>query len=517
MKNLLTMKRIYKVYPNGIVANEYVDFNISEGEIHALVGENGAGKTTLMKILFGIEQYTTGEIVLDEEPVQFKNPQEAIHAGIGMVHQHFMQVPSLTVAENIILGSEPTKNGFLVDRTKAIENTKEIAEKYKFKIDPTMKLEDCSVGTRQKIEILKALYHGAKILILDEPTAVLTPQETEELFRELSLLREKGHTIIFISHKLNEVKAISDRVTIMRNAKQVGTFKTTDVSKEDISNLMVGREVIWNLTKEKASPKEPIIQLTNVSVIDENKRYLLDHISFSMRRGEILGVVGVEGNGQRELVDVLTGLQSPSGGDIQFEQESIAGQSVRQIRDKGISHIPEDRMTLGIASEASITDNLLSIYVDKPEFNQGILLKNDFIQEWSNQRIKEFTVKTKSSEAAIRSLSGGNIQKVVVAREFSNQPQVVIADQPTRGIDVGAAQFIHNKLVELRDQGSSILLVSADLTEVMDVSDSLIVMYEGKIVAYIDDISQVVESDLGRFMLGIERQSEEQIRRCVYA
>ncbi len=517
MPDIITMKQMYKVYPNGIVANDYVDFSVKEGEIHALVGENGAGKTTLMKILFGIEQATTGELYHNGQLVSFQNPQEAIKAGIGMVHQHFMQVGSMTVAENVVLGSEPKKYRFLLDRKKAIDDTAEIAEKYKFKIDPAMRLDECSVGTRQKIEILKALFHGAKVIILDEPTAVLTPQETEELFRELKGLKERGHTIIFISHKLNEVKEISDRVTVMRSAKQTGTYDTESISKEEISNLMVGREGLWELTKGKATPNESIITVNNLSVMDEQRRYLLDHISFSMRKGEILGVVGVEGNGQRELVDVLTGLNKASGGSIMFKGEDISKQSIHHIREMGLSHIPEDRMTMGVATEASITDNLLSIYFDKESFNNGVLLDQSSIDAWAKDRVKEYAIKTKSPNAQVRSLSGGNIQKVVVAREFSNNPDVVIADQPTRGIDVGAAQFIHNKLIELRDQGASILLVSADLSEVLDVSDSLFVMYEGKIVAYFDDVTNVSAMELGRFMLGIEAQDEEQIKRGIYA
>lgn len=517
MPDIITMKQMYKVYPNGIVANDHVDFSIKEGEIHALVGENGAGKTTLMKILFGIEQATSGDITLNGQPVAFQNPQEAIAHGIGMVHQHFMQVDSMTVAENVILGSEPKKNGFMLDRSKAIDETKAIADKYKFKINPTMRLDECSVGTRQKIEILKALFHGAKVLILDEPTAVLTPQETEELFRELKGLKDRGHTIVFISHKLNEVKEISDRVTIMRSAKQVGTYLTSDVSKEDISNLMVGREVMWDLEKPAANPKQPVIQVQDVSVIDENKRYVLDHITFSLRAGEILGVAGVEGNGQRELVDVITGLQTPSGGTITFKGETINKFNVRQIRDMGLSHIPEDRMTMGVASEASIADNLMSIYYDKPEFNKGYLLDQKVVKSWAADRVKEFTVKTRSIESPVRSLSGGNIQKVVVAREFSNQPDVIVADQPTRGIDVGAAQFIHKKLIELRDTNVAVLFVSADLSELLDVSDSLLVMYNGQIVAYFDDVKSLSPTELGRYMLGIDKQENDLIRRSVYA
>lgn len=515
MEEIIRMENILKVYPNGIVANRNVNFSIVKGEIHALVGENGAGKSTLMKILFGIEQVTEGKIFLNNQEVVFNNPQEAIKHGIGMVHQHFMLVPSLTIAENIVLGDEP-KTGIMMDINKAIKDTKEIAERYHFDIDPKMKVEDCSVGTKQKIEILKALFHGAQVLILDEPTAVLTPQETEELFKELQLLKEKGHTIVFISHKLNEVKEISNRITIMRAAKDVGTYHTEKVSKEDISNLMVGKEVLWDLNKSQAQPKETTVKVRHVSLINEHQRELLSDVSFSIRKGEILGVVGVEGNGQRELVDVLTGLNEISLGKIEIENVDIKGFSIRKIRDLGLSHIPEDRMKLGIAELASIEDNLLSIYYDKKDFLKGPFLKAKQINEWSKAKVKEFLVKTGSEKTPVKMLSGGNIQKVVVAREFSNNPKVIIADQPTRGIDVGAAQFIHKKLIQLRDEGAAVLLVSADLTEVMDLSDSLIVFYNGKITAYFEDASKLSEHELGLYMLGIKHQSDEEVRRCMY-
>lgn len=515
MPNLLEMNQIYKVYPNGIVANNYVDFSLEKGEIHALVGENGAGKTTLMKILFGIEKRTSGTVKLNDQEVEFSNPQDAIKAGIGMVHQHFMQVPSLTVAENIILGREPNRAGFILDREKAISDAKEISEKFNFKIDPSMKLEDCSVGTRQKIEILKALFNNAQILVLDEPTAVLTPQETKELFSELKFLKESGFTIIFISHKLNEVKEISDRVTILRNAHHAGTFETSKISKEEISNLMVGQDMEWKLSERKKNNGKTLLRVENLSVLDDNKKYRVDHIDFSLKSGEILGVVGVEGNGQRELVDALTGLQPFSGGSITINGLEAKNFSIRKIREMGLAHIPEDRMTLGIAEEASIKDNLFSTHSNNEEFHSKYLIDKNKVNEWSKELVSSYSIKTKSPEDPIGSLSGGNIQKVVVAREFSADPQIIVADQPTRGIDVGAAQFIHNKLFELRDSGSAILLISADLTEITSVSDSLIVMYNGKIVAYIEDISLTNETELGRYMLGIEQQENSQIRRVI--
>lgn len=515
MPNLLEMKQIYKVYPNGIIANNYVDFSLEKGEIHALVGENGAGKTTLMKILFGIEKRTSGTIMLNNKEVDFSNPQDAIKNGIGMVHQHFMQVPSLTVAENIILGSEPTKGGFILNREKALKDAKEISEKFNFKINPSDKLGNCSVGTRQKIEILKALFHDAQILVLDEPTAVLTPQETNELFSQLKFLKESGFTIIFISHKLNEVKQISDRVTILRNAQQVGTYETSDISKKDISNLMVGQNTEWKLTKREKNNGKTLLKVKNLSVLDDNKKFKVNHIDFSLKSGEILGVVGVEGNGQRELIDALTGLEPFSGGKIIVNGTEVENLSIRKIRDLGLAHIPEDRMTFGIASEATIRENLFSTHSNEEKFNTKYMIDKSKVDEWSSDLVKNYSIKAKSPDDTIDSLSGGNIQKVVVAREFSANPKIIVADQPTRGIDVGAAQFIHNKFIELRDEGAAILLVSADLNEIIAVSDSLIVMYNGEIVAYIEDINQTNENELGRYMLGVEQQDKSQIRRVI--
>lgn len=515
MQEIVKLNQIVKVYPNGVVANKHVDFSLNKGEIHALVGENGTGKSTLMKILFGIEQPTEGEIYLRGEKVKLNSPTDAIAKGIGMVHQHFMLVPSLTVAENIVLGSEPTK-GIFMNFEKAVSLSDKLIKQYHFTIDPKAKIEDLSVGTKQKVEILKALFHGAEILILDEPTAVLTPQETEELFKELDLLKQKGHTIVFISHKLNEVKEICDRVTVMRKGKTVGVFSVGDVSKEEISNLMVGKEMSWEIERKKAEPQESILQVSNLKVYDGAEKLRLKSVSFSVRKGEILGVVGVEGNGQREMVEAVTGLHKYESGRVSISQKEIQRLSIKDIRDLGVSHIPEDRMTLGVAELASIEENLISTYLTDRSFMRGLFLNLKKINAWAKKKVSEFLIKTDSEKTGVKMLSGGNIQKVVVAREFSNEPKLIIADQPTRGIDVGAAKFIHRKLIELRDEGTAVLLVSADLNEVMDISDSLIVMYGGEIVAYFEDASAVDEMELGTYMLGIKRQSEEEIRRCIY-
>lgn len=513
---LLKMEKITKVYPSGIVANDGVDFSIREGEIHAICGENGAGKSTLMKILFGLHTPEEGKITLRGEEIHITSPTVAIEYGIGMVHQHFMLVPSLTVAENMVLGVEP-KKGLFIDMDKAIKTTEELSNKYNLHVDPRAKVEDIPVGIKQKVEILKALLRGAKILILDEPTAVLTPQETKELFNQLKLLKEKGHTIIFISHKLNEVKELCDRITVMRNGKSMGVHNTSDVTEEDISRLMVGRDVVLRVEKEKASPKESILNIKDLVYVNELGKKALKGISFSVRKGEILGVAGVEGNGQRELVESITGLESPTSGSIKIVDKEVIGKTIKQIRRLGTSHIPEDRMTYGVAGDVSIEQNIISDKYDTSEYNGKVLLKTKTIKERAVELIKEYRVKCNSANQKVRMLSGGNIQKVVVAREFSGGPKLLIANQPTRGIDVGATEFIRKRLVELRDEGSAVLLISADLNEVMELSDSLIVMYGGEIVAYFEDTSTLTEEELGLYMLGVKKQTPEEIGGVINA
>ena len=512
---LLKMEEIYKVYPNGVVANKYVDFSLKEGEIHALTGENGAGKSSLMKILFGMETPTEGKIIYKGETLELSSPKDAIEHEIGMVHQHFMLVPSLTIAENIVLGMEPKKKGF-IDKEKAIEITQDLANKYNFKINPRQRVEDISVGTKQKVEILKALHRGAKLLILDEPTAVLTPQETEELFKELLLLKEQGHTIVFISHKLNEIKQLCDRITIMRKGMNVGVYDVDSISTEEISNLMVGKEMIWDLDKEEAKPKKTILKVKNAVKINDHEKIVVNDVSFSLRQGEILGIVGVEGNGQTELVEGVVGYSPFDDGEVLIDNVDMCQASIKELRNAGIAYIPEDRMSVGIAKNLNIRENLIATYIDHEEFSNRGFLKTKSIESWSHEKVNEFNVITQSLNTPIDSLSGGNIQKVVVAREFSKDAKIIVADQPTRGIDIGAAKFIHKKLVELRDEGAGVLLVSADLTEVMDLSDSLIVMYNGKIVAYFSDSREVNEKELGLYMLGIKNHTEEEIMRCVY-
>ena len=513
---VVEMKGITKVYPNGTAANQGVDFCVRKGEIHALMGENGAGKSTLMKMLFGLEQPTSGEIYVNGEKVNLTSPTVAISKGIGMVHQHFMLVPSLTVAENMVLGMVPKKSGLFIDAKKAVEITEEYAKKFNLHVDPNAKVMDIPVGMKQKVEILKALVRGAKILILDEPTAVLTAQETEELFKELINLKKQGYTIIFISHKLNEIMQITDRMTILRRGRSMGVHNTADVTPEKISRLMVGRDVILAVQKEKACPTEEVLRVRDLEYVNEWGKKMLDKVSFSVRAGEILGIAGVEGNGQKELVDMLFHFNTPNAGTATVNGENILGLSQRKIRSKGVSLVPEDRMLYGIAADATIEENIISDRCDAKRLNKGALFNMDAIHKEVDQLIADYTVLCKSGKQKIGSLSGGNIQKVVVAREFSNNPCLIIADQPTRGIDVGATEFVRKKLVELSRSGIAVLLVSADLNEVMELSDSLIVMYGGKVAAYFEDTADLTDSLMGEYMLGLKQQSPEEIRRVCH-
>ncbi len=509
---VVQMKGITKVYPNGVAANQGVDFSVRKGEIHALMGENGAGKSTLMKMLFGLEQPTEGEIFVNGEKVNLSSPTVAISKGIGMVHQHFMLVPSLTVAENIVLGMEP-KKGMFINYKEAVNITEEFSKKYNLYVDPQAKVRDIPVGMKQKVEILKALVRGAKILILDEPTAVLTTQETEELFKELVHLKEQGHTLIFISHKLNEIKQITDRLTIVRAGKSMGVHETATTSKEEISRLMVGRDVILTVEKDKAEPTDVVLRVSDLEYVNEWNKKMLDKISFGVRKGEILGVAGVEGNGQKELVEMLFNLNQPNAGSVSVNGVNVIGAPQKDIRGLGVSLIPEDRMTFGIASAGTIEENLLSDRSYDSKYNKGPLFDMKAIHEDSDKLIEEYKILCRSRKQQVGMLSGGNIQKVVVAREFSAEPCLIIADQPTRGIDVGATEFIRKKLVELSRAGAAVLLVSADLNEVMELSDSLIIMHNGKIAAYFDDTSVLTDVMMGEYMLGIKHQSEEEVGR----
>ena len=513
---ILKLENITKIYPNGTVANKNINIELKKGEIHSIVGENGAGKSTLMKIIFAIEKQTSGKIYYKGKEINYQNSMDAIKNGIGMVHQHFMLIPSFTVAENIVLGDEP-KKGFFINRKEAVKKTAEIAKKYNFDIDVTQKVKKLTVSAKQKVEILKTLYRNAEVIILDEPTAVLTPQETAQLFEQLKHFKEIGHTIVFISHKLNEVKEISDRITVIRSGETKGTYDAKDVTIEKLTELIIGRKLensYASLRKEVVDPKM-ILDVRNLSYT-ENSVKKVDDLSFSIKGGEILGIAGVQGNGQEELIKTICGLKNHQTGTVTLSGKQIQKLTIKDKRKSGLSYIPEDRMVDGCASEASIQDNMISTTYESNDLSSKIFLKDKNIKDRAVSLVERFSVKTRSEKEKVSSLSGGNIQKVVVAREWSTNPELMIAEQPTRGIDIGSANYIHHELIEMRNKGAGILLVSADLNEVMLLSDRLIVMYDGKIVAHFSSLDNVTENDLGLYMLGVKKQSEEEIRGACY-
>ncbi len=513
---ILEMNNIAKIYGNGVVANSDVSFNLKKGEIHALVGENGAGKSTLMKILFGMEAPSRGEILLKGKPIKFSDSKDAIANGIGMVHQHFMLVESFSVAQNIVLGMEPKKRLF-VNEEKAIHFAEEISKKYNLIVNPKEITRNLPVGIKQKVEILKALARGVKILILDEPTAVLAPQETDRLFEELIHLKEQEYTIIFISHKIPEIKQISDRITVMRSGKTIGTYQGADISEQEISNLIMGCEMDTSIKKSEKKYGKNIIHVDHISYTDRNKVQILSDINFGVKKGMIFGIAGVQGNGQVELINMMMKKMPIQSGDITFHGKTIKLDTVERIRKRDVGYIPEDRLDQGVAIKESIRDNMISNQINSKEICNHGILNFKKINNFVNRSIKRYEIRCVGGNQPIGMLSGGNMQKVVVARECGHNPMILIAEQPTRGVDIGASNIIHKKIVELRDQGCAVLLVSADLSEILKLADVIAVMYEGKIVAYYDNIDELNEEKLGRHMLGIEKHSEEQIRKAVNA
>lgn len=507
-KEILKMNGITKIYGNGVIANKDVSLTVNRGEIHALMGENGAGKSTLMKILFGFEDKDSGEILFDGQKLDGKKPAEIIACGIGMVHQHFMLVESLRVYENVILGMEP-KKGLSTDKEAAIKMVEELSEKYNLRVDPMAKVSDISVGLKQKVELIKVLARNAKLLILDEPTAVLTPQETEELFEQLLLLKQNGHTIIFISHKIKEVKQICDRITVLRRGRLVGTMDATNATEEEISKFMVGRDVILKMNKKPAIFGETLLKVENLNFVNKDQKKILHNVNFEVKRGQILGIAGVEGNGQNELAECIFGFHKGVEGKILFEGKNLLEESIRQIREDGVSYIPEDRLSTGVATKIPIWGNLVSDRIDSRQLKVKRLLSQKKIQEMSRQLIQEYAILCRNENQEAGMLSGGNMQKVVVAREFSANPDLLIANQPTRGIDVGANEFIWKRIIELRDQGKAIMLISADLNEVLELSDSIMVMCDGEVAGYFADSKEVSEYELGLYMLGLKKQGQE--------
>lgn len=508
----MQLENVTKIFSNGVVANKDISVDFQRGEIHSIVGENGAGKSTLMKILFGIEQPSAGRVLLKGKEVHFNNSLEAIEAGIGMVHQHFMLIPSFTVADSIILGMEPRKSKLFIDKKTAVQKTREIAEKYNFDVDVTKKISELSVGAKQKVEILKTLYRNAEIIILDEPTSVLTPQETETLFEELEKFRQMGHTIIFISHKLNEVKQISDRITIMRNGESKGTFNNADITMDELTERIIGRELIssYDDKKQQVEDSSKVLSVEGMSLSHSGQSILSD-ISFAVKRGEIFGIAGVQGNGQDELIRAITGLIEPTSGKVTLDGRDISALSIKQKREAGLAYVPEDRMADGTAGDASLGDNIISTYFDREELNGKLFMNGAKIDAEASRLINEFSIKAESPAQKIKSLSGGNIQKVVVAREYNTRPKCMITEQPTHGIDIGSAEFIHLQLIDMRNHGAGVLLVSADLDEVMGLADRIIVMYGGRIAAYFPSLKGLTRSELGYYMLGVKTQQPKEI------
>jgi len=498
--NAVEMRQIVKQFP-GVRANDQVDFSVRAGEIHALVGENGAGKSTLMNILYGLLRPDSGEILINGKAVHMAGPRDAIALGIGMVHQHFMLIPVFSVGENIMLGREPVSGAVFYDRGQARTSISELTKRYGLALNPDARMGDLPVGLQQRAEIVKVLYRGANILILDEPTGVLTPQESHELFGVLRDLVKGGKTIIFISHKLKEVLEISDRITVMRRGKVVGHLTTKDTNEEEIATLMVGREVLLRVDKKPATPGLVAMKVENLTANSDQGVPALKGVSFELRAGEILGIAGVEGNGQSELMEVLAGTRKASGGHVELGGRDITTMDARTERDAGVAFIPEDRRGAGLVLAFSIAENSILGRERTSTFSwRSIVLKLVAIRDWARRLVRDYDVRTPSIDVAARNLSGGNQQKVIVAREMEGRPKVLLAAQPTRGVDIGAIEFIHRQIVKERDGGAAVLLVSAELDEVRSLSDRIAVMYEGKIVSI--ESPDTPEERLGLLMTG---------------
>jgi simple sugar transport system ATP-binding protein len=502
----IEMRGIVKRFP-GVVANDGINLVVRKGEIHALLGENGAGKSTLMNILFGLYHPDEGEILIDGRPVRFRGPRDAVNAGLGMVHQHFMLIPRFTVTENVILGHEGA-GGLVLDRQAAAQRVGEIAASYGLKVDPAAKVGDLPVGMQQRVEILRALYHGSRILILDEPTALLTPQEVEELYGILGKLREDGGTIIFLTHKLREVAAISDRVTVIRRGKTIGTRVTSETTAGDLAEMMVGREVLLRVDRPPARPGQEVLSCQDIVVTRPDGTTALDHLSLTVRRGEIVGIAGVEGNGQSELVEVLSGLRHPDSGSVHLNHRDVTQRDPNGFRAAGLSYIPEDRHGRGLVLDFPLWENVLLGNTERERFVYAGRIDVGETKSITGRLMGAFDVRAPSPETIARTLSGGNQQKLIIARELQREPEAVLAIQPTRGLDVGAIEFVHRQLVETRDREKGILLISFELDEVLDLSDRILVIFQGKIIAEYES-GKVTRTELGLAMGG--RGQEEHL------
>lgn len=505
---VVELKQITKRFP-GIVANDSISLTLRKGEIHALLGENGAGKSTLMNILFGLYQPDEGSIEMDGTPVTIDNPNTAIKYGIGMVHQHFKLVQPFTVTENIILGMEP-KKGTNIDYKSASAKVAKLSEQYGLQVNPNSRIQDISVGMQQRVEILKTLYRGADILIFDEPTAVLTPQEIVELMAIMRRLVAEGKSIILITHKLKEIMEISDRVTIIRRGKVIDTVETHQTNPNDLAEKMVGRRVSFKIDKDEPQIGEPVLTMNHVKLTSKDNVPLLNGIDLTVRAGEIVGIAGVDGNGQTELIEALTGLRKVNSGTITLSGTNITNLSARKIIENGISHIPEDRHKHGLVLDFSIRENMiLETYYKRP-FSKGVLLEQDVITEHAEKLVKAFDVRTPDIETKARSLSGGNQQKAIIAREIDKNPDLLIAAQPTRGLDVGAIEFVHQQLIKQRDEGKAVLLISFELDEIINVADRIAVIYGGKIIGEVYP-KNTNDQELGLMMAGFMEKGGQQV------
>jgi len=488
-----------------VLANDHIDFDLRRGEVHALLGENGAGKSTLMSILYGLYTADSGQILMNGKPVVISSPKHAIELGIGMVHQHFMLIPVMTVTENIVLANEPRKAGVLLDEKAGERRVAEVARTFKFAVDPHARVMDITVGQQQRVEIMKALYRNADIVILDEPTAVLTPQEARELFQIIRTLTQEGISIIFISHKLNEVLEIADRITVLRRGKVIETIPREGATEKGLARSMVGREVLLRVEKSRPTTGETLLEVDDLSVTDDRALEAVRNVSFDVRAGEIVGIAGVDGNGQTELIDALTGLRKPTSGSVRIGGRDLTSATAHEHLEAGLGHIPEDRQRRGLVLDFSLAENLLLHDYDKAPFSKFGWLSPGRVLERARSLLGEFDVRGGGPRTLASALSGGNQQKVVVAREVSRDPRVLIAAQPTRGLDVGAIEFVHKRLVAERDEGRAILLVSLELEEIVSLSDRILVIYEGRIVGeYGPDVS---EEELGIAMTGAGREA----------
>jgi len=513
MPPILELRGITKVFP-GVVANDHIDLALNQGEILALLGENGAGKTTLMNILYGLYAPNEGQIIIRGQETTIHSPSDAISRGIGMVHQHFMLVPPLTVTENVMLGNEPVSNGLFLDRRKCAEQIRELSTTYGLAVDPEAVVSSLPVGVQQRVEIIKVLYRQADILILDEPTAVLTPQEVQDLFQVIRALVGRGKSLIFITHKLKEVMALADRIMVLRQGRVVGTTTPAETNENILASMMVGREVELAVTKAPAKPKDVVLDVQHLHVLDNRHNLAVNDVSFQVRGGEVLGIAGVQGNGQTEMVEALTGLRKVLRGKVYIVGRDTTKASPRAITECAVAHVPEDRQRDGLVLSFPVADNLvLNTYYLPPFAHSGVLQQRTILST-ATKLVQEFDIRTPGVNTLVSSLSGGNQQKVIVAREFSRPIKLLIASQPTRGLDVGSIEYIHRRIVEKRDEGTGVLLVSPELDEIMKLSDRIAVMYKGKIRTIVQ-ADQVTREQLGLLMAGVELSDNSEVKAAV--